>query len=113
MLPADVERAGESALLRDHRRELSADVLIAPHHGSRTSSTPAFVDAVAPHLAIFAVGYRNRFGHPHPAIVAVYRQRGVRMVRTDAAGAVLVKMTAAGIDSQNWREVERHYWRGR
>jgi competence protein ComEC len=113
MLPADVERAGESALLREHHRELSADVLIAPHHGSRTSSTPGFVDAVAPHLAIFAVGYRNRFGHPHPAVVAVYRQRGVKMVRTDAAGAVLVKMTATGIDSQNWREVERHYWRGR
>ncbi len=113
MLPADIERAGESALLRNHGRELPADVLVVPHHGSRTSSTPEFVGAVAPRLAIFAMGYRNRFGHPHPAVVALYRQHGVKMVRTDAAGAVVVRITAGGIDSQNWREMERRYWRGR
>lgn len=113
LLPADVERAGELALLRDHGRELPADVLVVPHHGSRTSSTPEFVGAVSPRLAIFATGYRNRFGHPHPAVVAVYRQRGVKMLRTDAAGAVSVRMTASGIDSQSWRERERRYWRSR
>jgi competence protein ComEC len=113
LLPADVERAGEFALLRDRRGELSADVLVVPHHGSRTSSTPDFVGAVSPRIAIFAMGYRNRFGHPHPAVVAEYRRRGVSMVRTDAAGAVSVRMTAAGIDLQKWRDREQRYWRGR
>ncbi len=59
------------------------------------------------------MGYRNRFGHPHPAVVAEYRRHGVSMVRTDAAGAVSVRMTAAGIDLQNWRDREQRYWRGR
>jgi competence protein ComEC len=113
LLPADVERAGELALLRHRRGELSADVLVVPHHGSRTSSTPDFVGAVSPRIAIFAMGYRNRFGHPHPAVVAEYRRHGVSMVRTDAAGAVSVRMTAAGIDMQNWRDREQRYWRGR
>ncbi|HEY5929422.1 MAG TPA: DNA internalization-related competence protein ComEC/Rec2 [Burkholderiales bacterium] len=113
LLPADVERAGEFALVHNRRGELSADVLVVPHHGSRTSSTPEFVDAVSPRIAIFAMGYRNRFGHPHPAVVAEYRRRGVSMVRTDAAGAVSVRMTAAGIDLQKWRDREQRYWRGR
>lgn len=113
LLPADIERAGELDLLRSRSAELPADVLVVPHHGSRTSSSPEFVGAVAPRLAIFAMGYRNRFGHPHPAVVAVYRQRGVKMVRTDMAGAVSVRMTAEGIVSQNWREMERRYWRDR
>ena len=51
---------------------LRADVLVVPHHGSRTSSTPAFIAAVAPRIAIIAAGYRNRFGHPRAEIVARY-----------------------------------------
>ncbi|HEX7812598.1 MAG TPA: DNA internalization-related competence protein ComEC/Rec2, partial [Burkholderiales bacterium] len=113
LLPADIERAGERALLRSRGADLSTDVLVVPHHGSRTSSTPEFVGAVSPRLAIFAMGYRNRFGHPHPAVVAEYRRRGVNMLRTDMAGAVSVKMTAEGVLVQNWREMERRYWRDR
>lgn len=113
LLPADLERAGELALLRSRRGELSADVLVVPHHGSRTSSTADFVGAVAPRFAIFAMGYRNRFGHPHPAVVAEYRRHGVEMARTDAAGAISVRMTASGIDLQKWRDNERRYWRDR
>jgi competence protein ComEC len=92
---------------------LSADVLIAPHHGSRTSSTPEFVRAVAPQLVVFAVGYRNRFGHPHPAVVRRYREQGSELVRTDLAGAVLVRMSSSGIETSGWRQLERRYWQGR
>jgi competence protein ComEC len=92
---------------------LSADVLIAPHHGSRTSSTPEFVRAVAPRLVVFSVGYRNRFGHPHPAVVRRYREQGSDMARTDLAGAVLVKMGSSGIETSGWRQLERRYWQGR
>ncbi|HZF23159.1 MAG TPA: DNA internalization-related competence protein ComEC/Rec2 [Burkholderiales bacterium] len=113
LLPADIERRSEIALLRDSPGRLSADVLIAPHHGSRTSSTPEFVRAVAPRLVVFSVGYRNRFGHPHPAVVRRYREQGSDMARTDLAGAVLVKMGSSGIETSGWRQLERRYWQGR
>jgi competence protein ComEC len=113
LLPADIERRSEIRLLRDSPRRLSADVLIAPHHGSRTSSTPEFVVAVAPRLVVFAVGYRNRFGHPHPAVVRRYRDQGSELVRTDLAGAVLVRMSSSGIETSGWRQLERRYWQGR
>jgi competence protein ComEC len=113
LLPADIERRSEIGLLRHSPGRLSADVLIAPHHGSRTSSTPEFVRAVAPRLVVFAVGYRNRFGHPHPAVVRRYREQGSELVRTDMAGAVLVRMTSSGIETSGWRQLERRYWQGR
>jgi competence protein ComEC len=92
---------------------LRTDILIAPHNGSRTSSTPEFVHAVAPGLTVFSVGYRNRFGHPHPAVRARYRQAGSRTLRTDLSGALLIGMNPAGIEVQSWREVDRKYWAGR
>ncbi|MEO8344225.1 MAG: DNA internalization-related competence protein ComEC/Rec2 [Betaproteobacteria bacterium] len=88
LLTGDLEAKSESLLLRTNPGALPADVLVVPHHGSRTSSTPAFIAAVAPKFAIFACGYRNRFGHPRPDIVRRYEAASVRMVRTDLGGAV-------------------------
>ena len=113
LLPADIERRSEIRLLRNSPGRLSADVLIAPHHGSRTSSTAEFVRAVAPRLVVFTVGYRNRFGHPHPAVVRRYREQGSELVRTDVAGAVRVRMSRSGIETSGWRQLERRYWQGR
>jgi competence protein ComEC len=111
-LPGDIEKRTESRLLQSSG-VLRTDILVAPHHGSRTSSTPEFVDAVAPGLTVFSVGYRNRFGHPHPAVSARYRQAGSRTLRTDLSGALLIAMNPAGIGVQSWREVDRKYWAGR
>jgi competence protein ComEC len=113
LLPADIERRSEIRLVRDSSARLSAEVLIAPHHGSRTSSTPEFVRAVGPRLVVFTVGHRNRFGHPHPAVVRRYREQGSELVRTDLAGAVLVKMSSSGIETSGWRQLERRYWQDR
>jgi competence protein ComEC len=112
LLPGDIEKRAESRLLQ-FSGNLRTDILIAPHHGSRTSSTPEFVRAVSPGLTVFSVGSRNRFGHPHPAVSARYRRAGSRMLRTDISGAVLIDMNPAGVDVQNWREVDRRYWAGR
>ncbi|MBI3530290.1 MAG: DNA internalization-related competence protein ComEC/Rec2 [Betaproteobacteria bacterium] len=112
LLPGDIEKRSEFRMLQ-FSGNLRADVLIAPHHGSRTSSTPEFVQAVAPSLTVFSVGYRNRFGHPHPAVNARYRQAGSRTLRTDFSGALLIGMNPAGIEVQGWREVNRKYWAGR
>lgn len=88
LIPADIERRSEQALLETIPAALRADVLIAPHHGSRTSSTAEFVQAVAPRAVIFPVGYRNRFKHPHPEVVARYQQLGSALYRTDDGGAI-------------------------
>jgi competence protein ComEC len=112
LVPGDIEKRSESRLLQSSGN-LQSDLLIAPHHGSRTSSTPEFVQAVAPALTVFSVGYRNRFGHPHPAVNARYRQAGSRTLRTDASGALLIHMNRAGVEVRSWRDVDRKYWSGR
>jgi len=86
-------------------------VLVAPHQGSRTSSSPAFVAAVAPRLVIFPVGYRNAFRHPHPEVVARYAALGSVGLRTDQDGAIGVELVA-GRPPVVTRHRDRHvrYW---
>jgi len=90
LIPADIERRGEQVLLATMAGKLKSDVLVAPHQGSRTSSSQAFVEAVAPRLVIFPVGYRNPFRHPHPEVVARYVALGSVAARTDEGGAISV-----------------------
>lgn len=109
LLAGDLEAAQESALVAAGT-ELRADVLVVPHHGSRTSSTPAFIDAVAPRTAVFQAGYRSRFGHPAPDIVARYEARAITTVRSDRCGAWT--LPPAGTP---WceRQVSSRYWHHR
>ncbi len=108
LLTADIEARTESALLARHREQLPADVLLAPHHGSRTSSTPEFLAAVGASSAIFPVGYRNRFGHPKADIVARYE--GARLWRTDRDGALSVRLGGEGVTIASERAARRRYW---
>jgi competence protein ComEC len=85
LFPGDVERAGEAAAVA--RGGLRADVVKVPHHGSRTSSGPAFVDAVRPRWAVMCLSAANRFGFPHEEAVAHWRAAGAHVLRTDE-GAV-------------------------
>jgi competence protein ComEC len=111
LLTGDLEARSEAKLLRDDPSALRADVLVVPHHGSRTSSTPAFIRAVAPAIAVFACGYRNRFGHPRPDIVARYVAESVRMSRTDIDGAVtLLFAPGAPLVPVSARDQRRRYW---
>jgi competence protein ComEC len=84
-----------------------------PHHGSRTSSTPAFVTAVAPRFAVITAGYRNRFGHPRADVVDRYASRGVATTRTDLDGAVTIALDERGIVVERMREAMRRYWQAR
>jgi competence protein ComEC len=91
LFTGDIEAAGERALLaRIPAAMLAATVLKAPHHGSRTSSSSAFIAAVRPQVAVLSLGYRNRFGFPAPEVVERYLEAGVRVFRTDRSGAVSV-----------------------
>jgi competence protein ComEC len=90
---------------------LEADILVVPHHGSRTSSTEAFIAAVAPRIAVYTPGYRNRFGHPRPEIVARYERAGIRSYRTDLDGALTFRFAqGASLEPRVERDHDRRYW---
>jgi competence protein ComEC len=112
LLAGDIEAAQERALVARASDRLRADVLLAPHHGSGTSSTPAFLDAVAPQIALFQVGYRNRYRHPKPEIVERYHQRGIRVLRSDRAGAVTLQLDGRAIAVEP-RCAAPRYWSSR
>jgi competence protein ComEC len=113
LLTGDIE-ARDERILVGSGTELHADVLVVPHHGSRTSSTPAFIEAVAPSVAMITNGYRNRFGHPRPDVVARYRAAGATILRSDADGAV--EFESSDGTSPPWRSARvamRRYWHDR
>jgi competence protein ComEC len=89
LLAGDIEQAQEMQLLTADAAGLKAQVLLVPHHGSKTSSSAAFLDAVQPQLALAQTGYRNRFGHPAPEVLQRYQQRGIQVVDSPACGAAL------------------------
>jgi competence protein ComEC len=86
LLSGDIERAQEARLVAEGAA-LKADLLLVPHHGSKTSSSAEFLDAVAPHLALVQSGYRNRFGHPAEAPLARYRERAIAVLDSPHCGA--------------------------
>lgn len=87
LLAGDIEAPQEERLARLPGAALRADLLLVPHHGSRTSSSPALLAAVQPGIALVQAGYRNRFGHPHPAVTQRYAAAGVRLVASPGCGA--------------------------
>lgn len=111
LLTADIETEDERYLLANASGDLAATLLIAPHHGSRTSSTAEFVAAVAPRLTVFTVGYQNRFGHPRGDVMARYAQVGSVLARSDRDGLVAVKFAPdQAMQVQYWRQQQQHYW---
>jgi competence protein ComEC len=92
LLPGDIERPAETELVAQYGERLHAEILVAPHHGSKTSSSPAFVRAVRPDVVLFPVGYRNRYGFPHRPVVARYRAAGARLFGTARDGALVVTL---------------------
>ena len=112
LLPGDIEAAQEQDLLAREGGALRADILLAPHHGSGTSSTPGFMAAVMPVTGVFQVGHRNRYRHPKAEVVQRYRDMNVRVLRTDQSGALTIDLDGAIAISEYRRENAR-YWHGR
>ncbi len=109
LMTGDAERRGELELM-ESGADLSATVLVAGHHGSRTSSLTEFVDKVQPRIAVFTVGYRNRFNHPHPQVVARYRQQHARILRSDSGGLIRMTFGDDGVEASEYRPSHRRYW---
>ena len=109
LLTSDIEARDEQALLDRAAARLRSDVLLVPHHGSGTSSTPDFISAVGARAAIIPVGYRNRYQHPRPDVVERYS--GSRVWRTDRDGAVRIDLTSE-LALSSYRAAYRRYWHG-
>jgi competence protein ComEC len=117
LLSADIEAPAERVLLARDRGALRAQVLVVPHHGSKTSSTEPFLDAIEPSIALFQVGYRNRFQHPNKGVFERYKARHIELGRSDADGAVRVDMipgpSGATLTVERYRDTRRRYWMDR
>lgn len=111
LLPADIEAVIEERLLHEQPELLHVDVVTVPHHGSHTSSTPAFVQAVAPKYALIGVGYRNRFHHPRPEVVQRWLDVGSEVEDTASAGMLRLRLGTAGAHMlSRERERQRRFW---
>lgn len=127
LLTADIEAPVERVLLARAPDALRAQVLVVPHHGSKTSSTEPFLDSIEPLVALFQVGYRNRFHHPDAGVFERYRARRIELGRSDTDGAVRVEVEAdpargahtgsgpqgATLTLERYRDVQRRYWMDR
>lgn len=112
LLTADIEAADEIAMLHRDEAVLAADILLAPHHGARGASTPAFIAAVGAAEVIFSVGYRNRFAHPAAETLARYQSTAARLWRTDRHGALRVSLAGERLEVIAWRQRHARYWHG-
>ncbi|MCX2981414.1 DNA internalization-related competence protein ComEC/Rec2 [Halieaceae bacterium IMCC14734] len=111
MLPGDIEQGAELELIGRAQGSLEVDLLIAPHHGSLSSSSGPFVSTLKPSEVVFASGYLNRFGHPRPEVAARYRRRGARLWNTAQQGALEFKVREGRLQhAAGWREQQRYYW---
>ena len=113
LLTGDIGKPSERTLIDRHH--LRADLLLVPHHGSATSSSPAFLDAVAPRLALSSYGYRNRFDLPDRQVMARYRSRGIPVLGTVTEGAIEVDLFPDGTMSapRRFRRERVRYWQWR
>lgn len=115
LLTGDIERAAEARLVDHYGASLRCDVLIAPHHGSRTSSTPPFVEAVRPRFALISAGYLNPYGLPAKPVVERYRRAGAIAFNTAELGALSVEFDPALglLTPTGYRLSQGHYWNDR
>lgn len=111
LLPGDIEAEVELELVRTQAASLAADLLLLPHHGSRTSSTGPFLRKIAPRWAIISRGYRNRFGHPHPQVLQRMQRQGIQILDTARDGAVSLRLVDGKVQAvERWRVSKRYYW---
>ncbi len=114
LLTGDVPARQEREMVRaanDSAERLRVDLLVAPHHGSRSSSSEELIAATAPRWVSMQLGYRNHFGHPHPIVLARYRAYGVAIVRSDQSGAAQWRFAPDGaVELERWRIDHARYW---
>ncbi len=104
LFPGDVEAEREQMLVEVQDLPLAVDILVSPHHGSKSSSTHIFLDKVNAQEVIISCGYKNRFGFPSDRVLERYRHRGMNIFRTDLMGAVFVTSSGIGYNITTYRK---------
>lgn len=111
LLTGDITDKAERLLLKHRPDWLPVDFVLVPHHGSRTSSSPAFVEAADADFALVSSGHGNRYGFPHPEVVERWRRSGAQVLDTASTGAQIVEVTSAGdVRLDRYRALARRYW---
>jgi len=112
LLSADIEKKAEKQLLQRYSDSLHSTYLIAPHHGSKTSSSSAFLKAVNPEYILIPVGYRNRYRMPHSSVLARYHTQSIKFLSTDSSGAISIKLGQknSSFSPYEYRKNHRKYW---
>ena len=110
LLPGDIEREAEAMLVARVGAGLQSDVLVAPHHGSKTSSSEDFVAHTRPRIVLFPVGYRNRYHHPHPTVLERYGKLTPEMYDSPHQGAIEIHFGPSGVAVSGYRTRHRRYW---
>jgi len=110
LLTGDIEANAESWLIEHYGEKLQAKVMVAPHHGSKTSSTMQFLQTVKPEIILIPAGYRNQFGHPHAGVLQRYQQSGISWLNSAYSGAIDVKLANTGASVSSMRQINSHYW---
>jgi len=111
LIPGDIERDVELNLISRYGSSLRSDILIAPHHGSKTSSSWPWVKTVEPAKVIFSAGYRNRFGHPNAEILHRYQLLGSETINTAQTGAYTLTFSNYGLELEaDYRQSLGRFW---
>ncbi len=111
LLTGDIEKPAENILIDRQSKKLQSTILVVPHHGSKTSSATAFIDAVSPDVALIPVGYRNRFKLPRQDVVDRYLSRNIEVLATGRLGALQIRLGRDEISTTSgFRSENRRYW---
>ena len=115
LLSADIEKRTEKQLVKHHYEQLKSTYLIAPHHGSKTSSSQAFLDAVDPDYILVPVGFKNRYRMPHSSVLQRYREMYIPIVETYKSGAISVSFGQKNSSKipEEYRKGSQKYWNSR
>lgn len=110
LLTGDIEAGAEKKLIAQTPSKLTSDVLVAPHHGSKTSSTLAFLQHIQAKIIVIPAGYRNRFSFPHSQVMERYKKMNATVFNTATAGAVTVKSSNSTLIVESFRDKHGKYW---
>lgn len=110
LIPSDIDIKRERLLLERYPQLSDIDLLIAPHHGSQTSSSNAFLKALAPKHAIFSSGFANHYNHPHPKVEARYKEHKIKIFNTAETGTVEFTFDETGTHVNAYRESQSYWW---
>jgi competence protein ComEC len=110
LLTGDIEKLAEKYLVKTERQNLIADIIVAPHHGSKTSANREFLQAVNPHYVLFPIGYRNRYHFPHASVMQAYEELGTKKIDTVYAGAIQFLLKNDVSRPVLYRTAHHRYW---